>query len=584
MKKRLLALILAATMITTSLQVYAATDGVYDDNAETVVTATDSDADEEETVSDDDTVDGEVDIDFLDENEDIDTLGVSNPFTDINSSQAFYDAVMWAYNAKPQVVAGVTANKFKPYKICNRAQIVSFLWRMMGCPEPSTTRNPFTDVKSSDFFYKPVLWAYEKGITSGVKSNLFGATDECTRAQFATFLWNASNKPAPKLTTSPFNDVAMGKFYSNAVLWAYENGITSGKNASSFAPNNKVNRGQAVMFLYRCKMMKKSYNTSLNGVDYSAVYNYNFYINKYPDLKKAFGDDTAKALNHFVNFGMKEGRQASANFNVYAYVCRYQDLRKVYRYNLKNYYLHYIRNGKAEGRLAVGAQNKSNAWDAIYDSTDIAEYPYEYYNIIFNAQYEMNALKKGNGSFVFADFERYYGDYIIYWSTTDDFGYLITDINEDGVNDLLLCVGDNVAQLYTVVDGETVRVIDGFYHYKFKYLGNSRFAIFGWDSSVKTSTYICKMNYSIKVDYSNYTRDYYDSKESLPVIEGYESYRNSDFYTLTGFADGHGSENTYRKGKASITSSQYESYSKGMPTVKLNAIPLIGTNPYDYYH
>ena len=530
MKKRLLALILAATMITTSLQVYAATDGVYDDNAETVVTATDADADEEETVSDDDTVDGEVDIDSLDENEDIDALGASNPFTDINSSQAFYDAVMWAYNAKPQVVAGVTSNQFKPYKICNRAQIVSFLWRMMGCPEPSTTRNPFTDVKSSDFFYKPVLWAYEKGITSGVKSNLFGATDECTRAQFATFLWNASNKPVPMLTTSPFNDVAMGKFYSKAVLWAYENGITSGKNASSFAPNNKVNRGQAVMFLYRCKMMKKSYNTSLNGVDYSAVYNYNFYINKYPDLKKAFGDDTAKALNHFVNFGMKEGRQASANFNVYAYVCRYQDLRKAYQYNLKNYYLHYIRNGKSEGRFAIGAFSAKDANAAIEQTTGVAYYISLYNDILQKAH---DAAVKYRDSGYQYNIIPYFSDYYI--EDVKELKYVIVDVNDDGIKELILSVNSSIAHMYTFVDGKIVTVLDGFNRSSYTYLNDGSFLYSHAGGATYFTVFRCVM-----VETINYKWDEVNSRYvttgTVPTLEGYEQY-GSEYYKVFGNGD-----------------------------------------------
>ena len=177
--------------------------------------------------------------------------GNGNPFTDVAEGQNYYEAVVWAYNAEPRVLEGITPTKFKPFNQCNRAQVVTFLWRMKGCPEPELAEESFEDVSEKDFFYKPVLWALENEIVAGKTATRFGATDVCTRAQFVTFLWRAEGKQEPKLTVSPFTDIDSSKGYCNAVLWAYEHGITMGKDALHFAPNTTINRAQTVMFLYR---------------------------------------------------------------------------------------------------------------------------------------------------------------------------------------------------------------------------------------------------------------------------------------------------------------------------------------------
>ena len=119
--------------------------------------------------------------------------------------------------------------------------------------------------------------------------------------------------------------------------------------------------------------------TTYQGVDYSAVYDYNYYISKYPDIKAAYGDDADAALKHFVNYGMNEGRQACESFNVYSYAYKYPDLRKVYRNNLKSYYTHYINYGKKEGRVAVGTSTLQNPI-TVYDGVDYSKvYDYNYY-------------------------------------------------------------------------------------------------------------------------------------------------------------------------------------------------------------
>lgn len=121
----------------------------------------------------------------------------------------------------------------------------------MGCPEPATAENPFTDVKESDFFYKPVLWAAENGITKGVSETEFAPYAICNRAHAVTFLWRTLDQPAAEGAENPFNDVKEGDFYYDAVLWAVDNGITTGTAEDAFAPLDSCMRAHVVTFLYR---------------------------------------------------------------------------------------------------------------------------------------------------------------------------------------------------------------------------------------------------------------------------------------------------------------------------------------------
>ena len=172
-------------------------------------------------------------------------------FTDIGRNEYYYDAVVWAYYHEPQIVAGTEGRTFKPNASCTRAQVITFLWIALGKPEPTTTENPFTDVKAGEYYYKAVLWAWENGITGGTSETTFGPDDNCTRAQVITFLWNAVGKPEPTTTENPFTDVKAGKYYYKAVLWAWENGITGGTSETTFSPKAVCTRAQVVTFLYR---------------------------------------------------------------------------------------------------------------------------------------------------------------------------------------------------------------------------------------------------------------------------------------------------------------------------------------------
>ena len=147
-------------------------------------------------------------------------------------------------------VYGIDAAHFGPDQTCTRGQVVTFLWRAKGCPEPASAKNPFTDVKTTDYFYKAVLWAVENGITNGTSGTTFSPKDPCTRAQVAAFLYRTEGSPAAD-AKNPFTDVQSGKYYYNAVLWAVAKNITAGTSATTFAPDAPCTRGHIVTFLYR---------------------------------------------------------------------------------------------------------------------------------------------------------------------------------------------------------------------------------------------------------------------------------------------------------------------------------------------
>ncbi|MBQ8355212.1 MAG: S-layer homology domain-containing protein [Oscillospiraceae bacterium] len=169
-------------------------------------------------------------------------------FTDVPVDSFYYDPVLWA--VKKGITTGATATTFNPNGQCQRAQVVAFLWRAAGSPEPVSTVNPFTDVKESDFYYKAVLWAVEQKITNGLTATTFGPFALCNRAQVVTFLWRAMGSPDSTAAVS-FADVKAGQFYSTAVAWAVEKGITNGISATEFGVGGICNRAQVVTFLYR---------------------------------------------------------------------------------------------------------------------------------------------------------------------------------------------------------------------------------------------------------------------------------------------------------------------------------------------
>ena len=172
-----------------------------------------------------------------------------NPFADVKEDMFCYDAVLWAYNSG--ITTGQDATHFNPSGACTRAQVVTFLWRAVGEPEPRSIYNPFPDVPAGKYYTKAVLWAVENGITAGFKDGTFGPNKTCTRAQIVTFLWRFDGEPVPRSMYNPFPDVDVNAYYGQAVLWAVEHGITSGFKDGTFGPNKTCTRDQIVTFLFR---------------------------------------------------------------------------------------------------------------------------------------------------------------------------------------------------------------------------------------------------------------------------------------------------------------------------------------------
>ena len=165
-------------------------------------------------------------------------------FTDIKAGAYYADAVKWAVEKK--ITSGTSKTTFSPNATCSKAQILTFLWRANGSPEP-TAANPFTDIKTTDYFYKAALWAAEKGLVSG---STFGANTDCTRAMTVGYLWKAAGSPAASYNGT-FNDVPASADYGQAVAWAVSQGITAGTSDTTFSPNATCTRGQIVTFLHR---------------------------------------------------------------------------------------------------------------------------------------------------------------------------------------------------------------------------------------------------------------------------------------------------------------------------------------------
>lgn len=170
-------------------------------------------------------------------------------FCDVSPKAYYEKAITWAYNQK--ITSGTTSTTYAPEDACTRGQIVTFLWRASGSPSPKSSKHPFTDIKKSDYYYKAVLWAVEEGITTGYTPTKFAPAEPCTRGQIVTFLWRAGESQKTTTAKNPFSDVKKSDYYYKAVLWAVDEGITSGTTKNTFAPKEACTRGQIATFLYR---------------------------------------------------------------------------------------------------------------------------------------------------------------------------------------------------------------------------------------------------------------------------------------------------------------------------------------------
>ncbi len=169
------------------------------------------------------------------------------PFSDVAVGAYYYNAVLWAVGSG--ITQGSSAMTFSPSGVCDRAQMVTFLWRAAGSPEPNAVTDPFSDVPVNAYYYKAVLWAAEKGITQGTGQGRFSPNARVTRDQSVTFLYRAVGQKVEG--NNPFVDISKELFCYDAVLWALQRGITTGTSASTFSPSADCLRGQIVTMLYR---------------------------------------------------------------------------------------------------------------------------------------------------------------------------------------------------------------------------------------------------------------------------------------------------------------------------------------------
>ncbi|MBQ1887755.1 MAG: leucine-rich repeat protein [Firmicutes bacterium] len=164
------------------------------------------------------------------------------PFTDVAKEEYFYDAVVWAFTAEPQITDGTSPTTFSPGSTCTRAQVVTFLWRSQGCPEPETKVNPFADVAESDWFYKPVLWAVEKGITDGTGPTTFSPKSTCRNSHILTFIYRAVGEP---------EKTGQGSWWADAFNWANFGGLLKGSYTGTYDVNADCPRANVVYYLHR---------------------------------------------------------------------------------------------------------------------------------------------------------------------------------------------------------------------------------------------------------------------------------------------------------------------------------------------
>ena len=175
-------------------------------------------------------------------------------FTDMPAEDNWaHDPIDWA--VVNDITNGVSATLFGVKNTCTRGQVVTFLWRAAGSPEPEGKLSdlPFTDVKAGAYYEKAVVWAVENHIASGVSRTAFGPGKTANRGQVVTFLWRAAGSPEPEQVEVSFTDVRPKAYYYQAMLWAISKGITNGTSASAFSPDKECTRAQVVTFLYRAQ-------------------------------------------------------------------------------------------------------------------------------------------------------------------------------------------------------------------------------------------------------------------------------------------------------------------------------------------
>ena len=179
------------------------------------------------------------------------TISIDGMYKDVKSGKDFWFDPTYYLSAQGVVKGYDNGTKFKPDNDCTRAQMVTFLWRLNGSPKPKSTKTAFTDIKKGDYYYNAVLWAVEQGITTGTSKTKFGPSGVCTRGQTVTFLWRMAGKPSVGNANCKFKDVKKGDYFYDAVIWASGKKIVAGYSDGTFKPADKCARRQMVTFLYK---------------------------------------------------------------------------------------------------------------------------------------------------------------------------------------------------------------------------------------------------------------------------------------------------------------------------------------------
>lgn len=192
-------------------------------------------------------------------------------FTDVDANAYYADAVSWAVDW--EITSGTSATTFSPDATCTKAQILTFIWRANGSPEPDLEKistadhNPYPDLNGTEYYFKAAQWAYTKGMTAGGMN--FNGNEPCSRSLAVTYLWEEAGEPQPTKEAG-FTDIIRALHDLNAISWAVEKRITSGTSDTTFSPDATCTRGQIVTFLYRADQAKKSdFQNSMFGSDYS---------------------------------------------------------------------------------------------------------------------------------------------------------------------------------------------------------------------------------------------------------------------------------------------------------------------------
>lgn len=238
-----------------------------------------------------------------------DTVG----FEDVFSADYYYDSVQWAVDNN--ITGGLTATSFSPAVTCTRGQVVTFLWRANGEPEPSNLDSSFLDVKEDNYFYKAVLWAVEKGITGGISTDYFGPYKKCTRAQTITFLWRAEGSPSA-FSESNWSSQYAGTYYCEALKWAESCGI-AWNPIKGFNPNDYCPRADIVTYMYNAMEVDSAQSDKESDFWSDHIDRY-FYLNIVSAYQTSYGTDDAaleiSSAEEFASLSVFSNSSLSRNF------------------------------------------------------------------------------------------------------------------------------------------------------------------------------------------------------------------------------------------------------------------------------